>query len=239
MSLFIVVAFAAAASFVAYAEISRDEKRAGEALFGITPELWALGGFVVGFVTATVVPVVVVGALTFVAGFEGALALERHLGDRLRKLPAPAWGGVSAVGAVAVSVVAAPVFAGAALTVLSLVGELALTMMDNKKLTNENYALHVENKKLVAQRDALQAEHTPTPAPASASANDTKRAPLLRMAPDPRQAAPRPQSRANAPERSWLGPSAARPDSDLLPGSAKRRPVAARPASNDFLPRHR
>jgi hypothetical protein len=237
MSLLIVIAFAAAASFVTYVETARDQKRAGEALFGINPELWALGGFVVGFVTATAVPILTVAALTFVSGFEGALALERHRGDRLRKLPAPAWGGVCALGGVAVSVITAPVVAGAALAVLTLAGDLALVMMENKKLTSENYALHVENKKLAAQRDALQAEQTPQSVP---TGTDTgKRAPLLRMAPDSRQAVPRPQSRANAPERSWLAPSAARPAGDLLPGGGTRRPVVARPASNDLLPRHR
>jgi hypothetical protein len=137
----------------------------------------------------------------------------------------------------------APVVAGLVFAVLTLVGELVITMANNSKLATENYALLVENKKLVAQRDALLAERTPPPAPAAApktAANGGgQRAPLLRMA--SRQAPPRPQPRANPPARTWPAaqPSvSASGEGDLLPGSAKRR-VAPQRSGNDLLPRHR
>ena len=239
MSLLIVVAFASVACLVAYAQTARAEARTGAALFGINPQLWGIAGFVVGFVTATVVPALLVGALTFVVGYEHASTLERQRGERWRNVPAPAWGAAGAVLGVALAVVATPVIAAGAVGVLAVVAELVLTKLDNARLATENYALQVENKKLVAQRNALESERpappmsAPTPNPAARPAS------VLRMKTAADRNPVRNLPRPDATTRTWSGQSTARPEGDLLPGGAKRPPVVARPSGNDLLPRHR
>ena len=239
MSLLIVVAFASIASLVAYAWTARAETRTGEALFAISPQLWGIAGFVVGFVTATVAPVVLVGALTFVAGYEHASALERQRAERWRNVPALAWGAVIAAVGVAIAVVTTPVIAAGAVAVLAVVAELLLTKMDNGRLAAENYALQVENKKLTAQRKALESERPAPPVPPPTPIPAARPASVLRMKTAANQSPVRNLPRPNATTRTWSGQSTARPEGDLLPGGAKRRPVAARRSSNDFLPRHR
>src|SRR5262249_48761943 len=121
---------------------------------------------------------------------------------------------------------------------LALVGELVLTMAENKRLTSENNALKVENQKLAAQRDALQVQLAP---PVTGVQSSPEKRALLRNAADPRQASARPQPATNPPARPWGATQpTTRPKGDLLPGGGTRQPAVARPSSsNDLLPRHR